>query len=152
MDSPCWDAGTNQIEIDGVVYYAPDQDFEGTERPGDTGVDIGADEDLMGVGVDELQVEGGEADRNPAKAGLQVFPNPAFGRSNIKYQISESKSVLIQVYDIHGAVVCTLVNEKQSSGEHSIYFNASVLLAGLYCIRFQEGRTVATQKFVVLSN
>lgn len=150
-DSPCWDAGIDQIEIGGIVYYAPDQDLEGEARPGDAGVDIGADEDAMWEGVDGLQV---------ASYGLQVFPNPCFGRSEIKYQIAklvptnsrEIKSVLIQVNDIHGAVVCTVVNEKQCSGEHSVFFDTSGLPAGIYLIRLQAGDAVATQKIVVVSH
>ncbi|HNS18588.1 MAG TPA: right-handed parallel beta-helix repeat-containing protein [Bacteroidales bacterium] len=84
-DSPCWDAGIDQIEIGGIVYYAPDRDLEGETRPGDAYVDIGADEDIMWEGVEELQA---------ASFRLQVFPNPAFGRSEIRYQIAETKDQL----------------------------------------------------------
>jgi parallel beta-helix repeat protein len=140
-DSPCWDAGIDQVEVDGVVYYAPDHDLEGEVRPGDAGVDIGADEDIMYIGTNELQVAG---------CRLQVFPNPAWGISKIKYQISESKSVLIQVYDIHGTVVCTLLNENQSSGEHSVHFDISSLPAGIYLIRLQAGKIEVTQKLVLI--
>jgi parallel beta-helix repeat protein len=140
-DSPCWDAGIGQVEGDGVVYYAPDHDFEGEARSGDAGVDIGADEDIMYIGTSELQVAGYR---------LQVFPNPAWGISKIKYQIAESKNVLIQVYDIHGAVVCTLVNENQSSGEHSIFFNTFGLPAGIYLFRLKVGDSFETGRIVIL--
>jgi hypothetical protein len=167
-DSPCWDAGIDQIELEGIVYYAPDHDFEGTLRPGDASTDIGADEDLMGVGTDELQDAGrSEAEIPPWRdCGLQVFPNPAFGISKIKYQIAEIKNqlavgswqsavggkVCITLHDISGKLIKTLLNEEQAPGEHVFYLDTSGLRAGIYLIRLQAGDAVATQKPIVLSS
>jgi hypothetical protein len=81
---------------------------------------------------------------------LQVFPNPAHGSSEVKYQIAKSKSVLIQVYNIHGAVVCTLLNADQSSGEHSVCFDTSGLPAGIYLIRLQAGYDLVTQTLILM--
>jgi hypothetical protein len=96
---------------------------------------------VSGVGVKELQVAG---------CGLKVFPNPFYGISKIKYQISESKSVLIQVYNIHGERVFTLVNENQNAGEYTVYLDATVLPAGIYLIRMQAGDAIETTKMVLL--
>ena len=54
-DSPCWNTGISQLEINGTVYYAPDHDMDGNPRPMDGSFDIGADEDSMHVSIKELQ-------------------------------------------------------------------------------------------------
>jgi hypothetical protein len=79
-----------------------------------------------------------------------VVPNPSFSRSEIKYQISKSKSVLLKIMDICGSEVCTLLNEDQSPGEYVVPFDVSWLPAGIYFLRLQAGETVATEKMVVM--
>ncbi len=46
----------------------------------------------------------------------------------------------------------TLLNEAQSPGQHTLYFDTSELPAGIYVIRLQAGEAVVTQKVVVLSH
>jgi hypothetical protein len=147
-DSPCWDAGIDQVEIDGVVYYAPDHDFEGEVRPGDATADIGADEDIMWVGVNPLHVSG---------CRLQVFPNPTGERSNITYHLNGYpilatcySSVDLTIYDITGKKYLILVDEEQAPGEYTVQFDASALPAGIYLIRMQAGHVTETQKLIVL--
>ncbi|HOW26424.1 MAG TPA: T9SS type A sorting domain-containing protein [Bacteroidales bacterium] len=95
------------------------------------------------VGVGELVVGG-------KRSTVSVAPNPASPRSNIKYQISKSKSVVVKVLDIRGSEISTLVNEDQAPGEHIIPFDASGLPAGIYFIWLQAGEDITTTKLVVM--
>ncbi|MBP6978438.1 MAG: T9SS type A sorting domain-containing protein [Bacteroidales bacterium] len=139
--SPCLDSGDESIHIEENWYYAPLYDFEGDPRPAPFGgPDIGADEYFY-VGHEELQVTG---------CRLHVYPNPADGISNIKFQISESKSVVLKVLDICGHEVVTLVNQVQAPGEQEVHFDVSGLPAGIYFIRMEAGDAVFTEKMVVM--
>jgi hypothetical protein len=134
------DKGISSIEIGGVTYNCPLYDIDGDVRPFAGGVPE--------IGADELQTaEGTEESRT---VDLTVYPNPSFSRSEIKYQISKRKSVVIKVLDIRGSEISTLVNEDQAPGEHTVSLDASGLPAGIYLLRLQAGETVATEKFVVV--
>jgi hypothetical protein len=79
-----------------------------------------------------------------------VYPNPAFSRLNIKYQISKSKSVVLKVMDIQGSEIFTLVNENQELGEHIVSFDTSSFPAGIYLVQLQAGEASEITKMVVL--
>jgi hypothetical protein len=54
---------------------------------------------------------------------ISNFPNPFSTTTTIKYSIPSSGKVTIRVFDMLGNQVISLVNEMQSSGEHSIVWN-----------------------------
>ncbi len=62
----------------------------------------------------------------------QNFPNPFNPTTNISYTIPEAGLVNLTVFNVNGEVVGQLVNGFQSSGNHSIEFNASELSSGTY--------------------
>jgi hypothetical protein len=82
--------------------------------------------------------------------GLMIVPNPAFGISDIRYQISDVGYVKLEIYDIHGQVVRVLANDSQHPGGYMIRFDASALPAGIYLVRLQAGGQVETVKMMVM--
>jgi flagellar hook assembly protein FlgD len=57
--------------------------------------------------------------------------------TSIAYQLFESTELKLEVFDINGQRVATLVNEKQASGDYSVKWNGkgdngSYLVNGLY--------------------
>ena len=68
----------------------------------------------------------------------------------IKYDLAQDSKVLIQVYDIIGREVATLVNEKQHAGSYAVPFNASRLASGVSFYRLSAGSFVKTQKMMLL--
>ncbi|HNS18587.1 MAG TPA: T9SS type A sorting domain-containing protein [Bacteroidales bacterium] len=61
-------------------------------------------------------------------------------------------TIRITLHESSGRQVMTLLNEAQSPGQHTLYFDTSELPAGIYVIRLQAGEAVVTQKVVVLSH
>jgi hypothetical protein len=57
---------------------------------------------------------------------------------------------LLQIFDITGRVVETLLNEKLITGEHEVVWNASGFSSGIYFVRLQSGTVVQTQKIVLV--
>ncbi len=77
---------------------------------------------------------------------MQNYPNPFDRSTTIRYQLPENGPVTLQVYDVLGNKVATLINEEQTAGLHMIDFDASGLKCGVYyyTIRFNgEVRTNA---------
>jgi hypothetical protein len=58
--------------------------------------------------------------------------------------------VKLEVFDVLGKKVATLVNERQSAGTHNITFNASGLSSGVYFYRLQAGNFSSTQKMILI--
>jgi len=78
------------------------------------------------------------------------FPNPSCEISSIKYQVPVSSHVRLNIYDVRGEEIKTLVNEMQVTGEYTLQFNGSDLPAGIYLVRLQVGGVVETAKMIVL--
>jgi hypothetical protein len=80
----------------------------------------------------------------------QNYPNPFNPSTTIMYSLPASESVTLKVYDILGREVKTLVDERQSAGNHSVNLNASGLASGVYFYQLQAGRNVQAKKLVVI--
>ena len=68
---------------------------------------------------------------------LQVYPNPFNPSTQIEYVLEQSGSVRLEVFDVQGQLLETLVNSEQQSGTHRIRWQASGQSTGLYFVRIQ---------------
>jgi CHRD domain/Secretion system C-terminal sorting domain len=80
----------------------------------------------------------------------QNFPNPFNPSTTITYQIPELSKVTLNVYDIIGNEIATLVNEEKQSGTYSVEFDATKLSSGIYLYRLQADNFIATKKLILL--
>ncbi|MFH1529087.1 MAG: two-component regulator propeller domain-containing protein [Bacteroidota bacterium] len=69
----------------------------------------------------------------------QNYPNPFNPNTIIKFQVPSSKFVKLQIHDLLGREVQTLVNAPMSAGEHEVTFNGSNLPSGVYIITMEAG-------------
>jgi len=146
LTSSCVDAGVDSLFYLGKWYVVPSHDFEGNPRP-DTIcelVDIGADErlDCPSVGIDDPTYESNSI-------SLEISPNPTNHKSEIRYHISDINHTSLQVLDVRGQILSSLVGEVQRPGEYILSFDAGGLPAGVYFIRLRAGGETAIQKVVV---
>jgi hypothetical protein len=86
----------------------------------------------------------------PSKLNLTAYPNPFNSSCYIKFAIPEPAHVLIDVYNILGQKVATLLNEQQQAGEHTVVFDASNLGSGLYFYRLNAGEYSETKSLVLI--
>ena len=87
----------------------------------------------------------------PDKYSLnQNYPNPFNPSTTIKFQIPEKSFVSINVYDIIGKRVATLVSENKDAGYYEVNFDASNLASGLYIYRIEAGKFADSKKMVVI--
>ncbi len=71
----------------------------------------------------------------------QNYPNPFNPTTTITYQLASLSDVKLEVFDVLGRKVATLVNARQTAGTHSINFNATSLASGVYFYRLQASAT-----------
>ena len=87
----------------------------------------------------------------PVKTELTgSYPNPFNPTTSIKYGLQNDGYVEIMIYDAAGRLVEELVNQNQTSGNHSITWNASNQASGMYFAKMIAGDVVQTQKLVLL--
>ena len=78
------------------------------------------------------------------------YPNPFNPTTNVKYGIPEDAHVTINLYDILGRQIGTLVNEDQTAGYHQVQVNGDQLASGMYFFRMQAGDFADTKKMTLL--
>ncbi|MCH8569390.1 MAG: T9SS type A sorting domain-containing protein [Balneolales bacterium] len=78
------------------------------------------------------------------------YPNPFSATTRIEYEIPAEMSVSIDVFDVLGRKLGTLVDRVQSEGKHSVYFDGSTIPSGVYIYRLQAGSEVHTRKMTLI--
>ena len=67
------------------------------------------------------------------------YPNPFAIRSTLSYQLSRDQRVDVQIFDVTGRLVRTLVAEEQEAGYHEVSVEATGLASGTYYCRLRTG-------------
>ncbi|MFA5403632.1 MAG: T9SS type A sorting domain-containing protein [Ignavibacteria bacterium] len=80
----------------------------------------------------------------------QNYPNPFNPVTKIRFQIKDSRFVILRVYDILGKEVAMLVNEKLSPGKFEIAWNAFSLPSGMYFYKLETGNFTDVKKLVLI--
>lgn len=80
----------------------------------------------------------------------QNYPNPFNPSTSIKFNLPKASFVNLTIYNVLGAQVATLVNEKLEPGTYTKNFNANNLSSGVYFYRLTAGNIVITKKMSLL--
>lgn len=80
----------------------------------------------------------------------QNYPNPFNPSTTISYTISQPSFVTLNIFDLLGKKVATLVSEEKNPGYYSVKFNASNLSNGVYFYRLQATNFSLTKKLMLL--
>jgi hypothetical protein len=88
------------------------------------------------------------------------YPNPFNPATAISYsitakaptnrQLSASDNVKLNVYDLNGRFIRTLLNEKQNSGFYTVHFDASDLPSGTYLLQLVTENCVDVSKITLM--
>jgi len=91
------------------------------------------------------------AETNPSRFALeQNYPNPFNPSTKISFSIKEAGFVKLNVYNLIGQLVGTLVNENLKAGTYQKTFDASALASGIYFYRLESGSSVLVNKMMFL--
>ena len=80
----------------------------------------------------------------------QNYPNPFNPETVIEYDIPKDDHVEIEIYDVLGEKIQTLINERINAGKHKIKFDAKKLSSGTYFYRLRSDKLTITKKLLLL--
>lgn len=80
----------------------------------------------------------------------QNYPNPFNPATIISYQLPLKIHITLEVYDLLGRKVETLVDKDESAGYKTVTFDASTLPSGIYFYRLEAGAYYETKKLLLL--
>lgn len=83
-------------------------------------------------GVDVLVSVNEENEIPTEYALLQNYPNPFNPTTNIQFNLIETSKVKLEIYNLLGQKVSTLIENNYSAGKHAVEFNAKNLTSGIY--------------------
>ena len=136
-DSPCIDMGHPDI-LDSLLDCA--------WGLGGLRSDMGAygGGDSVGVNIDDI------IKQLPNHIVLfQNYPNPFNASTVIKYELPRQSQVTIEIYDILGGKVSTLLDKQQPAGYHQAIWDADDFASGMYFYKLQVGDYVQSKKMTL---
>jgi hypothetical protein len=80
----------------------------------------------------------------------QNYPNPFNPATTIEFNLAKSGTTTLNVYNLLGQKVVTLVNENLKAGKHTATFDASEFASGIYIYRIHSGQFMQARKMVLI--
>jgi len=80
----------------------------------------------------------------------QNFPNPFNPATVIRYDLPQPDSVVLEVFDMFGQKVQTLVNQQQRAGQYLISFDGRSLSSGVYVYKIKTTHFQQANKMLLL--
>ena len=79
----------------------------------------------------------------------QNYPNPFNATTVIRYQLTTPTYVKLEIYNLFGQRLATLVDFRQQGGNRSVIWDASRFSSGVYFYRLTAGECTFTRKMVL---
>lgn len=83
------------------------------------------------------------------KNSIMNYPNPFNPSTKISYQLKDAGEVVIELYDMLGKKIKTLVSSVKEQGKYSVSFNGAGLPSGIYILLMKINNKVITRKIVL---
>jgi hypothetical protein len=80
----------------------------------------------------------------------QNYPNPFNPSTNINFSINTASDVSLEVYNVMGQKLATLVQGFRSAGNHSVTFDASNLASGMYLYKLTAGNFSSVKSMMLI--
>ena len=106
-------------------------------------------EDFKAIYITALKRKSGTI---PQKFELnQNYPNPFNPRTTIGYDLPQKGQVKLEIFDISGQKIDTLVDQEQTAGRYSLNWSARDQASSIYFYRLSfDSQIIATRKMIVL--
>ncbi|MEX0779571.1 MAG: T9SS type A sorting domain-containing protein [Balneolales bacterium] len=152
-----WDPATQDMDRRPITYYIEDFDasydesseaYSGAEDGFPAGdLNWFPDQKDDWRGPTSIEVPG---ERPREFAIQQNYPNPFNPTTTIGYEVSTTANVQIEVFDVLGQKIATLVNSNHQPGNYTVNFNATNLGSGVYFYTLRAGDIVQSRKMTLV--
>jgi photosystem II stability/assembly factor-like uncharacterized protein len=106
--------------------------------------------DLAAQGYQDLLTDAKETKLGSSNFSLgQNYPNPFSQQTEIMYSLPKACLIHLEIYDVNGVKIKSLVNSKQLAGQYSVKVNTENLSSGIYFYRLKAGNFAETKKMVI---
>ena len=109
---------------------------------------------IMGYDTTDLQypetsgIDPGEV--SDGSVLVQNYPNPCSPITTIKYYLPQKATVTLEILDVTGRTIETLVNNVEDMGEHTVTYDGSKLSSGTYLYRLTTSTGFTESKKMLL--
>jgi hypothetical protein len=80
----------------------------------------------------------------------EAYPNPFNATVTLSYDVPTPAHIALDIIDITGRQIASLINENSTAGTHSTQWQADHFPSGLYFVRLTSGNFIQTQKIILL--
>ena len=167
-----WDeplaAGCEQIELLGYQMYFEGCEYDTLQNINDRLYTFDLPEGNYNFGVQSVYSDGAseivpvsstDTDESEliALTGLKrIYPNPFNPEVNIEFELAKSEKVLLEIYNIKGQKIRTLVDDVLARDNYSVIWkgddeNGNIVSSGIYFVRLKAGdKYLSQQKLTVI--
>ncbi|MFC2114737.1 T9SS type A sorting domain-containing protein [Bacteroidota bacterium] len=79
----------------------------------------------------------------------KAYPNPFSSTTNISFELLNNSHVKVQVFDIHGKLISTLLDADRQRGNHIVFFTPVDLPGGIYIYRIETDLGIQSGKLLL---
>ncbi|MDP8237947.1 MAG: Ig-like domain-containing protein, partial [Candidatus Hatepunaea meridiana] len=79
-----------------------------------------------------------------------AYPNPFNGVTKLSYDLSTAGRITIQVFDLRGRLLTTLIDKEQREGYYEAIWDGRNALSGIYLVRMQTDQYVKVRKITLV--
>jgi len=81
---------------------------------------------------------------------IEIYPNPFNSSTVITYSLPVASDVSLQLFDVMGSRIKTLVRDYKQPGSHTVVFDADNYPAGVYFAGFISGEFTTFRKIMII--
>ncbi|MCY7410604.1 MAG: fibronectin type III domain-containing protein [Chitinophagales bacterium] len=82
-------------------------------------------------------------------SSVEVYPNPFSSSSTISFLVNENSLAVIELFDLKGTKIKTLLNEFVEAGSHEIPLDREQLNSGIYLLQMKLSEKIIVLKIVI---
>jgi hypothetical protein len=87
---------------------------------------------------------------HPSSLNFSCYPNPFNARTEIRFSLLRAGKVSLDLFDITGRKVMTVLDGHLTAGEHAVPLDGSALTSGIYFVRLLAAHGQATFKIALI--
>ncbi len=137
--------------VEGLSYSDSDIEEGNTYEYKVAAVDINGNEGIASGIVGETTLLSLNNSSIPETFTLyKPYPNPFNPITTISFSVPEPSNVTIEVFNLNGIKVSTLVNKAMQPGFHEVSWNAESQISGIYFVKMISNEYINTQRTMLV--